>query len=1113
VFAWDAFAAASGSGGRLAGAIALAALACGGTLAPLFAPAARFWLAAASAAQLSALVLFAATASLRSPVERESAALFVATTAVAAVLALVEAAAAVRAHGPRDAPLTARFALAAVAGLGVLLVGGWLLGSRLVVQGGTEFVPTQFNTALSLVAIAVAAVAALHGRRTVVTALVLLLMAQAALTLLQEFAGVPLVLDELLWRHAIVAENVPPGRMAPNTALALLAGAAGVLAALRAQREPGWWAAVWGCGLMVAAIALLAAAGFALQILRLRAWGEHTPIALPSVLALAALAVALLALGLGHLRARTMSATVVPVAFAIGALVLSIYTWNVLATHQAELQRGAAVTAAQSLTNALRGFLSTRLGMFQHMAERLAPLPDAALEQAFRADARRILRDFPGLFSVSWLSPDGTVAWIESPEGLERFQGTQFDTGELRSEAFARARETRATVLTPPLHLRAGGHGFAAIFPVVDATGIRGFLSAGIRYQPLLDAMLATTALGYRIELRDGGGMIYVRDAPVASQLEVSSSTDVYSRPWLATLRPAQATDPTGERLPELVLFAGLLLGGVLAVALRLALLTRARAAEAEAASAALRVEAAERERAQRALEQSRNELSAVLENSPDGFQLFDHDWRFVYVNPVAERINGRPRSELLGQVLWDAFPEAALQPITEPLRRAMATREPQAYESFYAPFGRWFGIVAFPHPTGLAMFVRDVTEQHDQFDRVVRSEYSLMRAQRIAGIGSWELTLLPYGRTSGAFEWSEQTFRIFGLEPGIVPATMAQFERQLHAEDRTFVLEALADAIAGRHPLSLDHRIVRPDGTVRHVHQEADFICDAGGRPVRLVGIVQDVTARKSAEEELRLALEGMEARNQELQDFAFVASHDLQEPLRKIRAFGERLADRGRVDAQGADYIERMRHAAARMQTLIDDLLAYSRVATRGQAFAGVDLEAVAREVLTDLESAIEAAGATVRIGRLPLVDADATQMRQLLQNLLSNSLKFRSPARAPVVTIDAERFERPSSEPGARRERWCRVIVRDNGIGFDNRHRDRIMQPFQRLHGRGEYEGTGIGLAIVRRIVDRHGGTIEADGVPGAGATFTIELPLERLSARSDSRTTLALDDAER
>jgi PAS domain S-box-containing protein len=252
-----------------------------------------------------------------------------------------------------------------------------------------------------------------------------------------------------------------------------------------------------------------------------------------------------------------------------------------------------------------------------------------------------------------------------------------------------------------------------------------------------------------------------------------------------------------------------------------------------------------------------------------------------------------------------------------------------------------------------------------------------------------------------------------------------------------------------------------------------------------------RDVTEHRRVSAELRRALRDLELRNAELQDFAFVASHDLQEPLRKVQAFSDRLIARygSQLDAQGLDYLRRMDAAAVRMQTLIDSLLDYSRVSTRGGSFQRVDLGRVLGEVLVDLDARVEASGAEVQHGPMPVLDADPTQMRQLLQNLLGNALKFSVPGRAPRVQVRAEPVELGAGS--VRRDGW-RITVADNGIGFAAEFAERIFAPFQRLHGRSEYEGTGIGLAIVRKIVERHGGTVEARGEPGVGATFIVELP---------------------
>lgn len=261
---------------------------------------------------------------------------------------------------------------------------------------------------------------------------------------------------------------------------------------------------------------------------------------------------------------------------------------------------------------------------------------------------------------------------------------------------------------------------------------------------------------------------------------------------------------------------------------------------------------------------------------------------------------------------------------------------------------------------------------------------------------------------------------------------------------------------------------------------------------------IRRELAQRRLAEEQAQAFTRELERSNRELQDFAFVASHDLQEPLRKIQAFGDRLKTKygEAISAEGRDYLERMQNAARRMHTLINDLLTFSRVTTKGQPFAPVEMSRVAREVIGDLEERIRQTGGRVEIKDLPTIDADALQMRQLLQNLIGNGLKFHRPEESPVVKVESRPVADPSGDGrGSSPGDWYQFAIIDNGIGFDEKYLDRIFTPFQRLHARHEYEGTGMGLAVCRRIVERHGGQITARSEPGRGTTFLVTLPIKQ------------------
>lgn len=277
-------------------------------------------------------------------------------------------------------------------------------------------------------------------------------------------------------------------------------------------------------------------------------------------------------------------------------------------------------------------------------------------------------------------------------------------------------------------------------------------------------------------------------------------------------------------------------------------------------------------------------------------------------------------------------------------------------------------------------------------------------------------------------------------------------------------------------------------DGSIYWVNTCIIPFLNENKKPYQYVSISYEITARKEAERKLKVYADKLEKSNRELENFASIAAHDLQEPLRKVLAFSDRLISRfsEQLPEDAKNYLERIGASSKRMQTLIDDLLTYSRVSTKGDFFAKVDLNKVLSDVLSDLEIRIERTSAKIETKNLPIIDADEVQMRQLFQNLIGNALKFHKKDLLPLILVSA-----------ADNIKNVVISIKDNGIGFEEKYLDRIFSIFQRLHGKSEYEGNGVGLAVCRRIIDRHQGSITAKSAPGQGAEFLVTLPKKHKS----------------
>ncbi|RQG95779.1 PAS domain S-box protein [Natrarchaeobius chitinivorans] len=522
-------------------------------------------------------------------------------------------------------------------------------------------------------------------------------------------------------------------------------------------------------------------------------------------------------------------------------------------------------------------------------------------------------------------------------------------------------------------------------------------------------------------------------------------------------------------------------------------------------------------ERLERQRDDLRTELDEMFERIDDAFYAVDTDWQLTYVNDALADLVGTPRKELVGMNLWEVFPELADTEFAEFDREAMETGETIEYELYYEPKDAWFQVAVYPSETGQSVYLKDITERKEARTRLQRrarqqetvaqlgqlalktddlDELMAAASRRIADVLDIEYcTVLDLDQQADELSfrqgvgWRDGTIgeaTVAATDDSQAGYTLISEEPVVVDDFDTETRFSGSELLASHDVRSAISTIIGPDDEPwgilgLHDVDNREFTEEDVNFVQSVANILAEAIERTEYQTELEATIERLEESNERLEQFAYAASHDLQEPLRMVSSYLQLIDQRygDELDEDGQEFLEFAVDGADRMRNMVQGLLTYSRVDTQGDPLEPIDAEEAVEDAIADLEVKIAETDAEITVESLPSVQADPDQLRQVFQNLIANALSY-SGDEPPRVHVSAERAG----------PKWL-ISVTDKGIGIAPEDQERIFDVFNQGHSREEDTGTGIGLAICQRIVERHDGDIWVESEPGSETTFSFTL----------------------